>query len=104
MSTEQAADTAEQDVEARLAIWQAICVAADDVRHRFRVKVIHELDGREIRSKNSVPVVATWQLIEALSLLCVIIRGDDATANMVSVFGKTGPIEIQEDGVVRHLW
>ena len=48
--------------------------------------------------------VPTWQLVEALSLLCVIVRCDDAKANVVSVFGKMGPIELREDGVVRYLW
>ena len=104
MSPELTGDTADRDTEARQAIWQAICVAADDVRHRFAVGAIHELDRRDIRSTNSVPPVATWQLIEALSLLCVIIRCDVATAKIINVFGKTGPIEIHEDSVVRHLW
>ena len=99
-----AADNAAQDAEARAAIWKTICLAADDVRFRFAIKAILELGDREIRSTSSVPGVLTWQLVEALSLLCVIIRCDDAKANVVSVFGKMGPIELREDGVVRYLW
>ena len=101
---EPAAETADRDFESRTAIWQAICVAADDVRHRFRVNAVHECDGRDVKSGSSVPAVATWQLVEALSLLCVIVRCDDASVNMIDVFGKTGPIEIREDGADRHLW
>ena len=99
-----AADNAAQDAEARAAIWKTICVAADEVRVRFAIEAIHELDDRDIRSTSSVPGVLTWQLVEALSLLCVIVRCDDAKANVVSVFGKMGPIELREDGVVRYLW
>jgi hypothetical protein len=99
-----AADNAAEDTEARAAIWKTICLAADDIRHRFKVEAIHELDQREIRSTTSVPTVATWQLMEALSLLCVIVRSSDAKANVVNVFGKMGPIEIREDGVTRYLW
>jgi len=104
LTTDPAADTADQDTEARLAIWNAICVAADDVRRRFRVKSIRELDGREIRPASSVPAVATWQLIEALSLLGVIVLCDDASSGIVNVFGKMGPIEIHEGGVSRYVW
>jgi hypothetical protein len=97
-------ESADQDVEARLAIWKSICICADDVRHRFRVKAVRELDGREIRSGSNVPSVETWQLIEALSLLCVVVRCEEAIAKVVSVFGKMGPIEIHEDGTTRYMW
>ena len=97
-------DKADDDIEARLALWKAISVAANDVRHRFAVKEIHGIAQDPIRSTSEVPDVATWRLVEALSLLCVILRSNEAKANLISVFGKTGPVEIQEDGVVRHLW
>ena len=96
-------DNADDDAEARLALWRAICLAASDVRHRFSVGAIHGIDEDPLR-QNKVPDLATWRLVEALSLLCVILRSSEARAHEISVFGKTGPVEIQEDGVVRHLW
>lgn len=97
-------DSAERDLEARSAIWRAICVASDDVRHRFRIKSICGVDGSPVRNGTGVPDVVTWQLVEALSLLAVVLRSEDSAADVVNVFGKTGPIEIQEEGIVRHLW
>jgi hypothetical protein len=34
----------------------------------------------------------------------VILRSDEAKAGALGVFGKSGPIEITEEGVVRYLW
>ena len=104
MNTEGTLGTADHDIEARVGIWNTICLAADDVRHRFRVNEIHGCDGQDIRAPSSVPPVRTWQLIEALSLLCVIARCDDAKATAINVFGKMGPIEIHEEGTTRYLW
>lgn len=97
-------ETADKDIVARAALWRAICVASEDVLHRFRVRSICGVGGSPIRSSPEVPEVATWQLIEALSLLGVILRSEDAAADVINIFGKTGPVEIREDGIVRHLW
>jgi hypothetical protein len=43
-------------------------------------------------------------LIEALSLLCLIIRCDDASTKALNVFGKMGPVEVHEDQMARHVW
>jgi hypothetical protein len=104
MTKESIPESADTDVPARTALWRAIRVAADDVRNRFRVKAICGCDGAPIRTGAVVPDVATWQLVEALSLLGVILRSEDAAADMINIFGKTGPIEIREDGIVRQLW
>lgn len=96
--------SADQDVVARAALWRAIRVASDDVCHHFKVGLIRGIGGGVIRSDAVVPDVATWQLVEALSLLGMILRAAEATAAEINVFGKTGPIEIQEDGIVRQLW
>jgi len=97
-------ESADKDIEARAALWRAICVASEDVLHRFRVRSICEVDGSPIRPGADVPAVATWQLVEALSLLGVILRSEDAAADVINIFGKTGPVEILEDGIVRQLW
>ncbi len=104
MNTDSLPESADNDVEARAALWRAICVASDDVRSRFDVGSIRGVDGAEIRNRVGVPDVATWRLVEALSLLGVILRSEDATAATIQVLGKTGPIEVREDGVMRHLW
>jgi hypothetical protein len=57
-----------------------------------------------MRTGADVPDVATWQLVEALSLLGIMLRAEDAAADVIYIFGKTGPVEIQEDGIVRQLW
>jgi hypothetical protein len=104
MAEFQGESAANHDVGARLAIWNSICICADDVRRRFDVESIQGTGGHEIRGGGAVPAVATWQLIEALSLLCVILRCDDAAADVVTVFGKVGPVQIREEGVALHLW
>jgi hypothetical protein len=95
---------ADNDTEARSALWTAVCVAAQDVRSRFRVGPIHGLNGGPVRVGTPVPNVATWQLVEALSLLGVILRSEDATAPTLGVFGKSGPVKIAEESSARYLW
>jgi len=97
-------ESADKDIAARGALWKAICVASQDVLNRFRIKSILVEDGAPIRTGADVPHVATWRLVEALSLLGVILRSEDAAADVINIFGKTGPVEIREDGIVRQLW
>ncbi len=97
-------DTADKDIEARIALWKAIYIASQDVLHRFKIRSICGINGAPIRNDAEVPDVATWQLVEALSLLGVILRSENAVADMINLFGKTGPVEIREDGITRHLW
>ena len=90
------------DTEARAALWKAICVASDDARYRFNVGSIRGVDDVEVCHGTSVPEVPTWRLVEAISLLGVIIRSEKASVDHTNLFGKTGPIEIHEDGTVRY--
>ncbi|MDW7760671.1 MAG: hypothetical protein SCM96_08540 [Acidobacteriota bacterium] len=96
--------SADKDVEARDALWRAICVASEDILNRLRIRSIHSEKETQLRLNSPVPDVPTWQLVEALSLLGIILRSEEASADSVRIFGKTGPIEIKEDGVVRFLW
>lgn len=96
--------SADKDIEARDALWRAICVASEDILNRLRIRSIHSEKETQLRLNSPVPDVPTWQLVEALSLLGIILRSEEASADSVSIFGKTGPIEIKEDGVVRFLW
>ena len=97
-------ESADNDREARAALWRAISVASGDVRHRFRVRSIRVGDGSLIRTNANVADGATWQLVEALSLLGVILRAEDASADVIDIFGKTGPVKTREDGIERPLW
>ena len=97
-------ESANKDREARGALWRAIGVASEDVRHRFRVRSIRSVDGSPMSTGAYAPDVATWQLVEALSLLGVILGAEDAAADVIHLFGKTGPVEILEEGIVRQLW
>lgn len=101
---EVATASADKDIEARTALWRAICVGSVDILHRFKVRSICGINGYPIRRNVAVPDVSTWQLVEALSLIGVILRSDEAVAGAINLFGKTGPIEIREDGVARYLW
>ncbi|MEI8032857.1 MAG: hypothetical protein WCH05_05895 [Chlorobiaceae bacterium] len=97
-------ESADKDDEARSALWKAICIASKEIRYRFRIDNVYERNGTLIGNNTKTPNVATWPLVEALCLLGVIIRAEDATAKDVSIFGKTGPIEIKEAGIVKYLW
>jgi hypothetical protein len=97
-------ESADSDAEARAALWKAIGVASGDIRHRFTVRSIRGTDGLEVRTGTDVPGVPTWRMIEALCLLGVLLRSEDADADVVDVLGKTGPVHIREDGVERYLW
>lgn len=94
---------ADSDGEARKALWQAICSAAAEVRRNFHINSIIGTNG-ELKPADTAPTVPTWQFVEALSLLAIILRSDAASAEAINLFGKTGPIEIIEDGVTRYLW
>jgi hypothetical protein len=96
-------ESADQDSEARAALWRGICVATDEVRRNFNIRSLRGFAGKPV-SGGSLPPVPTWQLVEAISLLSMILRCDSASANAVNLFGKTGPIEMQEDGATRYLW
>jgi len=52
-----------------------------------------------------VPDVETWKLLEALSLLAVLINADKVKCGAVTnIFGQTGPLHFMEDGHDRYLW
>jgi len=104
MKAISAPESAEEDKNARNALWKAICVASDDVRHGFRIGKVLGINGAAISVTSDTPAVKTWRLVEALSLLGVILRSEDAVANEINIFGKTGPIEIKEDRIVSYLW
>ena len=53
----------------------------------------------------SVAEVPMWQLVEALSFIAILKNADSIRGEQIAViFGRTGPVEIIEDGAVRFVW
>jgi len=97
---------AEIDVEAQQALWRAVCEAAEQLAPRCAVysSQIPDEPGL-IRVGRPIPEVKPWQLIEALSLLAILMRADEVNSSeILSLFGKTGPLGFREDGADRYLW
>jgi hypothetical protein len=93
------------DTEARHAIWKAICLAAEQLAHSCSVYTPATLGGaRHKVDSQQIPDVDIWQLVEGLSLLCILLRADSVRATDVTLFIKGGPFEFVEDGVSRYLW
>jgi hypothetical protein len=84
----------------------AICVAESRLAGQCKVYASRtsELEKR-ISSSMPIPDVDTWKLVEALSLLAVLINADRVLCGDVfNLFGQTGPLHIIEDGCDRYLW
>jgi hypothetical protein len=102
-STDSSANT---DSEARRALWMAICDAASKLVGHCTVYLSRSPD-REMRivPKMPVPDVQTWQLVEALSLLAILLKADKVNCgDVTNIFGKTGPLHFVEDTQDRYLW
>lgn len=97
------AATADDDAEARNALWRAIVAATIEVRRDFNLGTVTAL-GRELHHHSGAPPVPTWKLVEAISLLGIIRLCDTALSEKVELLGKTGPIAITEEGSTRFIW
>jgi len=96
----------EEDIEARNAIWASIKACASKLVGRCTIYVSRTLksDAR-IHQQMPIPDVMAWQLVEALSLLALLLKADSVfTTEICNIFGKTGPIHFAEDGQDRYLW
>jgi hypothetical protein len=60
--------------------------------------------SRRIDASQPVPGVHTWQLVEAISLLSILLRAESVHSRSVSLFTKVGPLRIEEEGAQRYLW
>ncbi|MGD1029261.1 hypothetical protein [Candidatus Binatus soli] len=96
---------ADADIDARKALWREICEAATQLAGHCTVSVSigHRTSGR-IDASQPVPGVRTWQLVEAISLLSILLRAESVHSGSVSLFAKAGPLKIEEDGVPRYVW
>jgi hypothetical protein len=98
--------SANTDLDARTALWHAIREAVDNLAGQCAVYTTpaKEPRGRIDRSKK-IPDVPTWKLVEALSLLTILMRADKVhTTEVLNLFGRTGPLHFLEDGQERYLW
>lgn len=94
------------DPEVYMALWMAICDAADKLAGRCKV-YLSQTDDPEasISLKMQAPDVATWKLVEALSLLSILLKADKIDCgDVTNLFGKIGPLHFVEDGNDRFLW
>ena len=94
------------DSEARAAIWMAICDAASKLAGRCKIHISRETKPVLcISNRSRVPEEPTWKLVEALSLLAILMNADEVYCKDVfNIFGKTGPLHFMEDGHNRYLW
>ncbi len=86
-------DSVENDSEARLKLWSAICHAADLLEGSCSVFISKEPEpeGR-VKGTSALPNVRTWQLMEALSLLSVLLKAEKVVSEKVyNIFGRSGP-------------
>lgn len=99
-------DKVEKETEARKALWAAISDGATKLVGKCSVYISGTPDiGSKIHPQMPVPEVQTWQLVEALSLLAILIKADRViTSKICNLFGRTGPLHFIEDGNNRYLW
>jgi hypothetical protein len=97
---------ADSDHEARSALWSAICDAAAKLAGCCKVFMSRSKDPATlVRSGMPVPDVKTWQLVEALSLLAILIKADAIRSHEVAnIFGATGPLHFIKDNRSWYLW
>ena len=99
-------DSKEPDLEARAAIWRAICYAAGMLGDRCKVYVSRD-HGEHISSNTPLldARIDTWKLVEALSLLTILLKAESVKCREVpNLFGQIGPLTFLEDGQDRYLW
>lgn len=96
---------ANADIDARKALWREICEAAAQLAGHCTVTTSNGrgASGR-IEASQPIPSVPTWQLVEGISLLSILLRANSVQSRSVSLFGKLGPLTIEEDGATRYVW
>ncbi|OGA50092.1 MAG: hypothetical protein A3G24_22965 [Betaproteobacteria bacterium RIFCSPLOWO2_12_FULL_62_13] len=78
---------ADRDHQARSALWEAIRHAAGRIVHSSSV-IVPTLGGEHISVQDvqRPPEVRTWQLLEALSLLSILVKATAITAPRIVLF------------------
>src|SRR5688572_3374108 len=96
---------ADKDTEARIAIWKAIIICAEQLD--YRCSALMRVPGKRAPQAiigRPIPKKRTWQLIEGLSLLGILLRAETVLFKEVTLFVKAGPLELVEEGETRYLW
>jgi len=96
----------DEDTEARNAIWASIKDCASRLAGKCAIYVSRTLNSdTRIYAQMPIPDVMAWQLVEALSLLTILLKADSvSTTEICNIFGQSGPIHFVEDGQDRYLW
>lgn len=95
-----------RDDEAYWTIWEAIHGAINKLESRYTIRIPLIKDrGLFPYSSSAVPDLQTWQLVEILSLLVIMLRAEDVESRRITnILGKLGPVNIIENGKRRYLW
>jgi hypothetical protein len=96
----------DSDPAARAALWGGIKHSSDMLAGKCSVYVTQEpiAIGR-VTDGITEPDVETWKLMEALSLLAVLLKAESVISREIcNVFGKTGPFHFLEKGEDRYIW
>lgn len=77
MVVQQMKNRAIEDPEVRAAVWATVCLAAEQL-HSCAVLLpsVKKAKPQEISNNSPVPSFRTWRLVEALSLLGILLRAD----------------------------
>ena len=104
-TVQSAKKRAVSDSVVRTALWATICLAAEQLAHSCAV-CLRSPNGGQAQgiAGRSLPSVPTWRLVEALSLLGILLRAESVRARDVVLFASIGPVEFVEDGEPRFLW
>lgn len=85
------------------ALWRAIC----ETSSRLSCEVFIGADTcSKLQRDTPLPNnLQTWKLVEALSILALLLKADHVYSTKVSnLLGKTGPIHFEENRNSRYLW
>lgn len=94
-----------EDHEARKAIWEGICNAAGFLAGGCKIYTSRTMrEDTLVYQTHPVPDVPTWRLVEALSLLAVLLKADSVNTRKLNILGQTGPISFTEDKEIHFLW
>ncbi|MBA3017463.1 MAG: hypothetical protein KJ550_09610 [Proteobacteria bacterium] len=97
---------ADGDPVARRALWGGIQRSSQMLAGKCSVFVTEKpIDIGRVNSGIPEPDVETWKLMEALSLLAVLLKAElIITTDICNIFGKAGPFHFSEGGADRYLW
>ena len=97
---------ADADLDAREALWRAIREGALQLAVHCTVSAaIGPGPSRRVHTLRSVPGdVPTWKLVEAISLLSILLVADRVDPGPITLFSKLGPVGFEEPDGLKYAW